>query len=172
MSTTTTLASAGAPNCGSTLYDIPVQDAACALPYGGNHTDILSACCKSAAVISYYDNCGLYCLASGQSVSNLTDCLYDHGASYADVFCRGNTTATATGSDSTVPTSAGASAITSASDAGKTASATSSSTSSGSSPTSTGNAAPKSQPTYSITTLALTVGALLFSTTTIAFVTL
>ncbi|KAM0820698.1 hypothetical protein AB5N19_06518 [Seiridium cardinale] len=166
MSTTTTSTSAAA-TCGSTLYDIPVQDAACALPYGGNHTDIMSACCKSANVVSYYENCGLYCLAEGQSVSDLTDCLHDNGASWTDVFCRGNTSATATGSDSSLPTSAGASIVATASDASKTGDSTASGTSSSSTSSSTGNAASRSQSSNGITTLGLTIGALLFSATTL-----
>lgn len=87
-----------APTAGSchNVYDIPTQDAACAMPYGSNHTDIMSRCCDSANVISYYDDCGLYCLAIGQDVGNLTQCLFDNGAADTDVWCRGNQTQTAT----------------------------------------------------------------------------
>lgn len=81
MSTTVSSAAASA-TCGSTLYNIPVDDAACAMPYSGNYTDIMEACCKSAAVISYYDNCGIYCLAIDQSISDLTDCMYKNGAPF------------------------------------------------------------------------------------------
>ena len=78
------------------LYDTPNHDAVCAMPYSANHTKLMSTCCKEADVISYYDNCGLYCLAIDQSVADLTKCLYDNGAAWEDVFCRGNKTATAT----------------------------------------------------------------------------
>ncbi|KAH6646960.1 hypothetical protein BKA67DRAFT_540427 [Truncatella angustata] len=169
MSSTVTSASAS-PTCGSTLYNIPVDDAACAMPYGGNHTDIMAACCKSAAVISYYDNCGVYCLAIDQSISDLTDCMYKNGAPYGnEVFCHGNTSATATGDASSTPTgtSVGASIVASATDASKTGHSTSSGTSSSSTSSSSGNAAPRSHTSYSITTLGLTVGALLFSATTL-----
>lgn len=94
VTTTSTTASSA---CASKLYDIPVQDASCALPYRGNHTDIMAACCGSASVIAYYDNCGLFCLAQGQTVHELTECLFAHGAPYSKVFCSGNTTAEATG---------------------------------------------------------------------------
>ncbi|ETS74049.1 hypothetical protein PFICI_13915 [Pestalotiopsis fici W106-1] len=165
MSTTTTSASASA-TCGARLYDIPVQDAACALPYGGNHTDIMSACCKSADVISYYGDCGVYCLALDQSVADLTSCLFDQGAADQDVFCRGNTTATATGSGDSVPTSASASVVASAT--GDSSSGSGTSTGSGSaSETSKSAAAPRSQAAVGVTTLGLTIGALLFSATTL-----
>lgn len=95
-------ASATSSGCGALLYDIPVQDASCALPYGGNHTAIMSACCQSADVVAYADNCGLYCLAEApQTVADLVACMEQHGAAYSDVFCRGegNVTASATASD-------------------------------------------------------------------------
>lgn len=61
---TTTLASASATPTGNAgcrnIYEIPTQDAACAMPFGGNHTEILTKCCGDANVISYYDDCGLY----------------------------------------------------------------------------------------------------------------
>lgn len=97
--TATSATSAASPTssgCGAILYNIPVQDASCALPYGGNHTAIMSACCGSADVVAYADNCGLYCLAEGpQTVANLVACMEQHGAAYSDVFCRGEGNATA-----------------------------------------------------------------------------
>lgn len=60
----------------------------------------MKACCKDANVVSYYDDCGLYCLAVNQSVTDLTDCLYGDGAKWEDVFCRGNTSASATATGS------------------------------------------------------------------------
>ena len=62
---TTTLASASATPTGiradcRNIYEIPTLDASCAMPFGGNHTEILSKCCGDANVISYYDDCGIY----------------------------------------------------------------------------------------------------------------
>lgn len=97
--------------CGSNLYDIPASGAACAMPYGGNHTAVMSKCCDSADIVAYEDNCGIYCLAQGQTVDDLTACLFQNGAPWADVFCNesGNATANATASDA--PLSSGASVI-------------------------------------------------------------
>lgn len=97
MSATSTSASAG-PTGGfcHNLYVVPTLDANCAMPFRGNHTDIMSNCCKEANVISYYDDCGIYCLAVGQDVSSLSRCLFDNGAADTEVFCRGNLTETAT----------------------------------------------------------------------------
>ncbi|ETS75173.1 hypothetical protein PFICI_13657 [Pestalotiopsis fici W106-1] len=163
MSTTTTTSAAAANTCTANIYDTPVQDAVCAMPYGGNHTDIMAACCKSADVISYYDNCGLYCQAQDQSVQDLRDCLFDQGAGWTSVFCSGNLTATATVTDSVLPTSAGASIV--ASGTGGGSRKTGSSSSSSSSSTSSGNAAPRGASDYTLSTLGLTLGALLFSAT-------
>ncbi|TQN65385.1 hypothetical protein CSHISOI_10052, partial [Colletotrichum shisoi] len=118
LAATGTSAAAAAPSttaCGSRLYDTPVQDRVCAMPYGGNHTDIMSACCRDADVVAYYDNCGLYCLALGQSIKDLQDCLFEQGAGYTDVFCRDNgnvnASATATGNQDQPPASAQASVV-------------------------------------------------------------
>lgn len=93
MSTTSASAAAttAAPpsgTCGATLYDTPVDDVACAIPYSEDGIDWMSKCCKDADVISYYDNCGLYCLALGQSAADLTSCLLEEGAKDGQVFCR------------------------------------------------------------------------------------
>lgn len=86
MATTTAAAPAG--TCGSTLYDTPVDDIACAMAHSDKNVDLMSKCCKDADVISYYDKCGVYCLALGQSAKDLTDCLHEAGAEYGQVFCR------------------------------------------------------------------------------------
>ncbi|KAL2108534.1 hypothetical protein VUR80DRAFT_3697 [Thermomyces stellatus] len=98
---TTSVSAPASGTCGAVLYDTPVHDVACAMPYSEDNIDLMSKCCKEADVISYYDNCGLYCLALGQSAEELTDCLYDGGARYEHVFCRdGNdASATATGAE-------------------------------------------------------------------------
>lgn len=104
MSSTTT-AVRPSPTACSNLYDTPIRDAVCAMPYSNKHIDYLRTCCKDAEVVSYYDDCGLYCLAQGQSVSDLIECLYDEGAKWEDVFCRGpeSATATATGAGNILP---------------------------------------------------------------------
>jgi hypothetical protein len=110
MSTTTTSILATPPSqCGATLYDIPTSDAACAMPFGGNHTEVMAKCCEQ--VVSYQDDCGLYCLAQGQSVQELTDCLFNEGAAYQNVFCNAPTNATATATGNTEPTASGASIV-------------------------------------------------------------
>ncbi|ORY68240.1 uncharacterized protein BCR38DRAFT_422528 [Pseudomassariella vexata] len=166
MTSTATSASATSTvaNCGANLYDPPVSDAVCAMPYGGNHTDIMSSCCGSADVVSYYNNCGLYCLAVGQSIADLTDCLFDNGASWQDVFCNSNTTATATGTSAAIATSAGASVVAGGGASGTSSENGASSTGEGSSESLKG-AAPGGKHDFSITTLGLTIGALLFSAT-------
>ncbi|XXG96886.1 hypothetical protein Hte_003177 [Hypoxylon texense] len=172
MSTTTTSslsapAASATAQCGATLYDIPVDDAACAMAAGGNHTAVLGACCGAADVVSYYGGCGLYCLAAGQSVRDLTVCLYAHGAAWSDVFCSGNETATATATDAALPTSAGASVVASHG-ATRTGDGDSSSseTGAGAGATDSPAAAPGLRPEFgSISTLGLTIGALLFSAT-------
>ncbi|KAI2615537.1 hypothetical protein GGR54DRAFT_612879 [Hypoxylon sp. NC1633] len=152
--------------CGAQLFNPPVQDASCAMPTGGNNTDIMAACCGSADVVSYYDGYGLYCLAVGQSVADLTSCLYAHGAPYGtDVFCRGNTSATATATDAPLPTSAGASIVVTHSGASSPTQGGSSTSGSSSSTNSPGAAAGLRPEFGSLTTLGLAIGALLFSAT-------
>ncbi|KAI9166279.1 hypothetical protein HJFPF1_02378 [Paramyrothecium foliicola] len=99
------------------LYDTPVRDAACAVPYDKENIEHMKDCCNDAEVVAYYSNCGLYCLAQDQSVKDLTDCLYEKKIAYQDVFCRGNETATATGSGTAdLAATASASVIASGSD--------------------------------------------------------
>jgi hypothetical protein len=168
MSTATTSSAAAASTCAAQLYNIPVSDAACAISYGGNHTDIMSECCNGADVVSYYDNCGLYCLAQGQNVGTLTDCMFKNGASYSEVFCnqQQNATATVTGS---VPTSAGASVVATGTSgsASKTGDSKTSGTGtdSSASSTSSGNAAAGLRPDSAVNMMGLAIGALLFSAT-------
>ncbi|KAJ2993857.1 hypothetical protein NUW58_g1722 [Xylaria curta] len=113
MATLTTSTSPTASACAN-LYDTPVNDAVCAMPLANNHTEIMSACCKKADVVSYYNGCGLYCLAVDQTVMELTDCLYSQGAAWEAVFCKGNVTATATATSGGIPASASASVVVSA----------------------------------------------------------
>ncbi|CAM1505882.1 Fc.00g115190.m01.CDS01 [Cosmosporella sp. VM-42] len=181
MSSTTSSAAATSSisQCGSTLYDTPVQDASCAIAYGGNHTDIMVACCKDAKVVAYYDNCGLYCQALDQSVADLANCMFDEGAAWADVFCSPNGTATVTATkEAAVPATASASVIASGgskvdgdddkstkTDDSSDSDATGTSTSDSSKSTNSDNAAPGTKPPSGISTLGLAIGALLFSAT-------
>lgn len=80
------------------MYEIPVKDASCAVPIAGNYNDQIKKCCgDDAPIISYNNDCASYCLAVDQTVKDLTECLYDGGVKWKDVFCAGNETATATG---------------------------------------------------------------------------
>lgn len=89
--------------CVSNLYDTPIRDASCAMPYSSQHIDIMRKCCGDTEIKSYYDDCGLFCLAKGQSVADLAECLYDEGAKWEDVFCRGKGEATVTGKGVPIP---------------------------------------------------------------------
>ncbi|KPM39021.1 hypothetical protein AK830_g7546 [Neonectria ditissima] len=160
MSKTTTSVAASSTAC-SNLYDTPIKDAVCAMPYGGNHTDIMLSCCKDADVVSYYNDCGLYCLAIGQTVAELSDCLYGKGADWEDVFCRGNTSASATATGQVkIPASASASVVSTGS-----ASQSKDKDDEESSATSSEGAAPGTMPRSGVSTLGLTIGALLLSAT-------
>lgn len=112
--TTGTAAQATSTAACSNLYDTPVDDAVCGMPDTGNYTTLMFSCCGAADVVSYYGGCGLYCLAVGQSVADLSDCLYEQGAAWEDVFCRGDVNATATATAADLPASASASVLSSA----------------------------------------------------------
>ncbi|KAH6962321.1 hypothetical protein BKA56DRAFT_498193 [Ilyonectria sp. MPI-CAGE-AT-0026] len=108
MTSTTTSAAAQTSTCkgGQDLYNTPVDNSLCAMPYGGNHTKIMAACCGTADIVSYYDDCGIYCLATDKNISEIVQCLYKNGAPWDDVFCKGNGTATGTGTATALPTGA------------------------------------------------------------------
>ncbi|KAH9987665.1 hypothetical protein F4779DRAFT_632338 [Xylariaceae sp. FL0662B] len=147
------------------LYDTPVRDAVCAMPFANNNTEIMSACCKKADVVSYYNNCGLYCLAIDQSIADLTKCLYEKGAAWEAVFCRGNETATATATDGgAIPTSASASVVVTA-DASPTGKDEDGNDNDESKPTASEGAAPSIKPQTTTSLLGFAIGALLFSAT-------
>ncbi|KAJ5194369.1 hypothetical protein N7491_001706 [Penicillium cf. griseofulvum] len=95
--TTTTGAMATTTGCGTAAqYEIPVKDASCGVPNTDKYKGLLSKCAKPVGVTSYNDDCALYALAVGQSIQDLTDCLYDAGVAWKDVWCHGETNATAT----------------------------------------------------------------------------
>ncbi|KAJ5860244.1 uncharacterized protein N7529_007554 [Penicillium soppii] len=98
MATTTTTGSAATSTvCGtSAQYELPVKDAACGIPNSDKYEGYLSKCAKSVGVTSYNNDCAIYALAVDQSVQDLTDCLYDAGVKWKDVWCYGSTNATAT----------------------------------------------------------------------------
>lgn len=156
MTSTTSAASPTNTAClGSKVYDIPVQDPAVGILFGGNHTDIMKTCCKSADVISYYGDCGLYCLAIDQSVQDIINCCYKNGAPYTDVFYRGTVNASATATGTSLPTGAQASVV-----------ATGGSGKSDGMASETGKSGAERTVGVEMSTLGLSIGALLFSATT------
>ncbi|KAB8073039.1 hypothetical protein BDV29DRAFT_176175 [Aspergillus leporis] len=101
MSTTTTTTAAAAATTTTScttgsIWQLPIKDAACALPKTGNYSDIMDKCCSPAKVTEYDDGCGLYCLAQGQSVGELQNCMRDNGAKDGLFFCNKEQNATAT----------------------------------------------------------------------------
>lgn len=133
--TSTTTSASATSSCYAKLYDIPVHDAACAMPMKSNYSSIMSSCCSSASVVQY-DDCDYYCLAEGQSVGTLAECLIK-ASEPGEVWCNTNAnatatatatatgtdivtlSATATGSDSTgTATSSGATSTSTATSAG------------------------------------------------------
>ncbi|KAI1646424.1 uncharacterized protein F4817DRAFT_147658 [Daldinia loculata] len=151
--------------CGALLYVIPVQDAACAVPATGNNTDIMGACCGAADVVSYYDGCGLYCLAAGQTVGDLSECIRDKGAAPGNIFCNQNTTATATDTGAPLPTSASASIVVTHSGGSKPTQSGGDGDSDPSSTESPGAAAGLRPEYTTVSTLGCAIVALLFSAT-------
>ncbi|KAI9036537.1 uncharacterized protein KD926_001748 [Aspergillus affinis] len=124
---TTTGAAASTTTCGSSAqYELPVKDAACGVPNTTKYKSLFEQCAKPAGVLSYDHDCALYGLAVDQSVHDLTQCLYDAGVAWKDVWCYGDTNATATATS--YPTATATSSKTHTT--GKTSTASSSSASS------------------------------------------
>lgn len=83
--------------CTGNVYVLPnITDAACGAPINGNITSAFDSCCKGNSPVKYDNDCGIYCLAQGQNVSELTSCLEKKSGTYS-IFCNkgGNATATA-----------------------------------------------------------------------------
>jgi hypothetical protein len=99
-----------------------------------NNSAIMSSCCSDASVVEY-GGCDYYCLAQGQSVGTLAECLIK-ASEAGEVWCNTNANGTATAT----ATATGTGVVTLSATA-TDADSTSSSTSSGSSATSTANAA-------------------------------
>lgn len=132
--TSTTSSASATSSCHAKLYDIPTHDAACAMPMQNNNSAIMSSCCSEASIVQY-DSCDYYCLAQGQNVGTLAECLIK-ASEPGEVWCNNgaNFTATATA------TATGTGVVTlGATESG--ADSTGSSTSSGSTATSTANVA-------------------------------
>ncbi|KAG5294391.1 hypothetical protein I7I48_10887 [Histoplasma ohiense] len=107
MATMTSSAAAptGSTLCGTPLlYELPTLDAACAVPNNTQTIASMGDCCKHTNVTSYDGGCALLCLAVGQSVGELTKCLYSTGVAYNNVWCNMLPNATATGVSPTSPT--------------------------------------------------------------------
>lgn len=122
--TTTTTAAAASSTCsGSGQYELPVKDAACGVPNIKNYQTLFDNCAKPAGPRLYYHDCALWSPAVDQSIQDLTDCLYDAGVAWEDVWCTGATNATATATSYPTATSTS----TSSSKDGKTTTASSTS---------------------------------------------
>lgn len=100
--TTTTTVTQPTPtnNVCPNVRDLPIDDAACGVAYSDDNVDRMKSCCKDADVLSYYDECGLYCLAEDQTIGELFKCIQgDMGDDFVDVFCSRPETATASGGE-------------------------------------------------------------------------
>lgn len=94
---TTTGPAVSSTSCGSSAqYELPVKDAACGVPNTSKYKPLLEKCAQPAGVLTYNHDCAVYGLAVDQSVQDLTDCLYDAGVDWGDVWCYGDTNHTAT----------------------------------------------------------------------------
>lgn len=96
-STTIATTSASSTACAS-VWDFPGKDVGCGATVKGNMTDVFDECCKGNAPVKFHDDCGIYCLAQGQTLEKLRDCLTSKSNEYHGVFCnsnKANATATA-----------------------------------------------------------------------------
>ncbi|KAJ5742422.1 uncharacterized protein N7511_011441 [Penicillium nucicola] len=134
VTTSTTSSASATSSCTAKLYDIPTHDAACAMPMQSNNSAIMSSCCSNASVVEY-DGCDYYCLAQGQSVGTLAECLIK-ASEAGEVWCNTNANATATATATATGTGVVTQGVSTTG-----ADSTSSSTSTGSTATSTANAA-------------------------------
>lgn len=103
---TTSGSSAPTPSlCGAITYDIPVKEAACAIP-GTSKKDSMKKCCKTE-VETYDNDCAMYCLVADQLVKDLVNCLTDEGIKDGQVFCNEDMTATGTAEPTATQTGGG-----------------------------------------------------------------
>ncbi|KAI0105279.1 hypothetical protein GGR51DRAFT_520216 [Nemania sp. FL0031] len=146
----------------SNLYEIPITEAGCALSFNSAHQAALTSCCKSADVISYFNDCGLYCSAVGQTVGDLQNCLFgEDGVAYQEVFCNAPQNATATNTDPDIPATATASVVAGGDDGDDNGKG--GDDSDPAKPSDSGSAAPRLAPELGVSKAGLTIGALLFS---------
>ncbi|KAL4943473.1 hypothetical protein BDV06DRAFT_221221 [Aspergillus oleicola] len=75
-------------------YDIPATDAGCAMRKYDTCHAIMASCCGRARVIAGSD-CSYYCLAQGQTVGDLAQCLIK-GSKGGQVWCNAHANKTAT----------------------------------------------------------------------------
>jgi len=178
MSTSVSSASAASSStaCAAQLYNQPNQDNTCAMPYSKDNISIMEKCCGDAQIVSYYDNCGIYCVAIDQSYDALSKCLFKEGAANTDVFCSGSKKVTKT-EDAKVPATAQASVVSSKDDDDKddddesssTGTSTATGTASSADSSSTETDAPSSAAKTGISTMGVAIGALLFSSFAFGF---
>ncbi|KAJ4004068.1 hypothetical protein NW752_010856 [Fusarium irregulare] len=179
MSTSVSSASAASSStaCAAQLYNQPNQDNTCAMPYSKDHISMMEKCCGDAQIVSYYDDCGIYCVAIDQSTDALSKCLFKEGAGNTDVFCSGSKKVTKT-EDAKVPATAQASVVSSKDDDDKddddedstsTGTSTATGTASSADASSTETDAPSSAAKSGISTMGVAIGALLFSSFAFGF---
>ncbi|KAJ5701183.1 hypothetical protein N7488_008731 [Penicillium malachiteum] len=142
---TTSAASATSTACTGNVWELPITDAACGSKIIGNLTTVFDDCCKGDNPVKYDNDCGIYCLAQEQTVSELLSCLQSKSNDYQHIFCNDKLNATATAAATTTKS-------TSTSTGTKTSTGTSTSTS-------TKNAAVGAQP---VSTMGLGVLVMLF----------
>lgn len=120
ITTTSAIASATAATCGPDVYQLPTTDVACGARLTDDMSSVFDECCKGDGPVKYNNDCGIYCLAQGQTVSELSSCLMSKSNNYGGVFCNNskpNATATeaATTTESTASGASGTSTTTSTS---------------------------------------------------------
>ncbi|RYC62621.1 hypothetical protein CHU98_g3583 [Xylaria longipes] len=154
------------PACAN-LYEIPISEPGCAVSFAGaGHEDAMEACCKSADVVSYFNDCGLYCVAADQTIKELQDCLFGQKVAYQDVFCNAMNNATATNTDPDLPATASASVVAGGDDDGDDKNGDGKDgddSDDGKDDGDKGSAAPRLAPEFGLSKTGLTVGALLVS---------
>ncbi|KAL2670222.1 hypothetical protein Neosp_014689 [[Neocosmospora] mangrovei] len=173
MSTTASTATATSTLACKNLYDTPNKDATCGLAYSKKNIQIMKECCGDAQIVSYFDNCGLYCVALGQTTAELQKCMWDQGAAWEDPFCS-NTTGASLTADPKIPATARATVISNDKDddddddddGDKDSDSSGTTTASSADSTNTDNAAPAVAPP-SISKMGFAIGALLLSSLTL-----
>ncbi|KAI1750727.1 hypothetical protein F4782DRAFT_508687 [Xylaria castorea] len=151
------------PACAK-LYEIPISEPGCAVSFAGaGHEDAMEACCKSADVISYFSDCGLYCVAADQTIKDLQDCLFGQKVAYQDVFCNAAVNATATNPNPEIPATASASIIAGGDEGNDKNGNDSDGNNDGKNDGDKGSAAPRLAPELGLSKTGITIGALLIS---------